>query len=108
VRLALAKNPKVTPEILSVLKKVALDLQSASDPSTSLDQLKSLSLSDYGDIRCEVALNPSTPQEILKQLSEEEYDDVREAVAENPSTPKAVLRLLAEDDSEYVRFRVEL
>lgn len=56
----------------------------------------------FGSSEMKLASNPTTPIEILVSLSKDSDEDVRMAVAANPNTPVEVLIELCKDKEEDV------
>lgn len=83
VRSAVARNPKVSEEILAKL----------ADDESCL-------------VRASVAKNNNTSKETLKKLSDDEAYTVRKGVAYNENTPEECLAKLAKDTSIGVRHAV--
>ena len=85
VRTAVARNPKVSEEILAKL----------ADDESCL-------------VRASVAKNNNTSKETLKKLSDDEAYTVRKGVAYNENTPEECLAKLAKDNSIGVRYAVSV
>lgn len=73
------------------------------DPTTPLDELRTLAESFDETIQCNVAQNPSAPMEVLWSLAKSSGITVRSAVASNSVTPQNVLLDLATDSVVKVR-----
>jgi hypothetical protein len=76
----------------------------AGNPSTPIDELKTLASDEIDNVRRRVGENHKTPTEILITLAVDDNTEVRIAVAENPGTPQEIIHQLCCDDSVDVRY----
>lgn len=106
VRVALARNPNVSEDIIGILLKEEnedITLAILSSQKLEMESLKE-SLSEVGWKKREaVAKNPFLTEEIQLILANDEDDDVRASLSENITITEQVQSILFIDDSKIVR-----
>lgn len=108
-----ARNSRVTPELLTILAKrsytqpdvVWLVAQNTHTPSDIIEYI----MNKYGDkFIVEVAHNSNTPSGLIERFVTHPDERVRSAVAGNPSLSIAFISQLSDDPSELVRYKVAM
>ena len=82
-KVALARNPNVSPDILGSLVKSKIDIRKA------------------------LAKNPNTPPKALIKLAKDRSDEVKYIVGENPNLPEEGYLRLLQDPRAYCRWGLE-
>ena len=109
VRVSVARNPNVSPEILTVLAKDSNEYVRASvarNPNASPEILTVLAKDSDEYVRASVARNPNVSPEILTVLAKDSNEYVRESVAINPNVSPEILTVLAKDSDQSVRVSI--
>lgn len=100
VRLAVLKNPIVTPLILQTMSRDENDMVRsfvAGNSKAPHEVVVQLSKDKSSVVRGAVAQNPNAPPEALIELSKDKDKIIRYFVAGHPNTPKEVLNQLTSD-----------
>jgi hypothetical protein len=82
------------------------EMKLASNPTTPIEILVSLSKDSNEDVRMAVAGNPNTPSEVLAELCKDKEEDVVVKAIENKHTPMSVILLLVNHQEDDIRSAV--